>query len=296
MASIKKINNVLYNRKVRVTLALPLTGSFVESGAPVMRFEDLRITFEAVQSLDKDPNTANITIYNLNAEQRSYLSEKGIRVVLEAGYDENFNTIFFGDLSSSRSYKEGPDWLTELECKDGGRTVKNSTAFRSFRKGVKAKKVVKYLIEAMGLTATAGTKAVVEAMTDEYTNGKVLSGKAANQLDRILADHGLEWSIQNGRLQILKYGTVEDRTVFVFLSKDTGLVGSPEEGAPDKKRGPKKYTAKSLLQPGLTPGKLVSLQSIVLEEDVVVDKVTHTGDNFGTEWYSLIEGFLYNIR
>ena len=287
------IENELFGRKVSVTVALPKKGSLVEPGDTLVTFQDFKIVFEVEQNLNKEPNTAFISIYNLNSSQREDLSEKGSKVILSAGYNDNFDVLFTGDLVRAVSRKDGPDFITEIECKDSQRTIAHSSTRKSFRGGIKVKRVINHLIESMELKSTANTKILLQEIKSEYTNGKVLSGKSSGMLDKILKDQGMEWSVQNGRLQILRFGGVNDPVPVITLSKDNGLVGSPEEGTPDRKKGPKKYTVSSLLQPIISPGKIIEVDSVLFKGSIIASKVTHSGDNFGSQWLSIIEGNLH---
>ena len=66
----------------------------------------------------------------------------------------------------------------------------------------------------------------------------VFYGAARKALDKVVAGTGLEWSIQNGELQIVNRNGVTKRSGYV-LAKDSGLIGFPErtrEAARSKKQ------------------------------------------------------------
>jgi hypothetical protein len=123
------------------------------------------------------------------------------------------------------------------------------------------------------------------ATADSFLTGYVAHGRASTELERLLSARGLEWSIQDGRLQVLpKRGTTAQ---VVSLSPDTGLVGSPEYGTPDKKGAASVLKVKALLQPQIKPGGKIRIDSANIHGVFFrVEEVEHRGDTAGGDWYS----------
>jgi hypothetical protein len=78
------------------------------------------------------------------------------------------------------------------------------------------------------------------------------------------------------------------------LGPASGLIGSPQYGTQDAKdrklgRSPR-LVAKSLLQPLLSCGSAVKIDSEAYRiANYRVEKVTHTGDTHGKDWYTSVE-------
>ena len=127
--------------------------------------------------------------------------------------------------------------------------------------------------------------------TKQYVKGLVLSGQASRELSKIAKRAGFEWSIQDNQIQFTRPGQVLDPKEAIILNQKTGLIGSPEQGENGL------IKARSLLQPGLQPGKRVLIQAGPRDASGVpeidgffrVDKVIFSGDTWGGDWYSDIE-------
>lgn len=246
----------------------------------------LRMQFKVDKTSKPDPNTLDLTIYNLSADTRARLAAtKRPQVIVEAGYQQT-EQLFKGDARTVYSVRQGPDWLTKVQCGDGERAYQFGRTDESFAPGTKTDAVVKRLVSDMGVGVGNALKKLKDGdfsgAMSTFVNGFTVSGNSADQFDRIMKSSGLDWSIQDGELQVLKPGTATDESA-VLLTPDTGLVGSPEVG----EDGVVKFT--SLLQPGMRPGRKVQLKAAAMNGLFVLQRVTHQGDTHGLEWYTICE-------
>jgi hypothetical protein len=183
---------------------------------------ELDCAFDITRTVKRQPNTSSIRIYNLSSEHQRQienlsLKEKNgtttvrtggkIRVEIEAGYVGSRSLIFRGDLRFAETKQEGPDFVTEIEGDDGGRSVLGASVSRSFPAGTSVATVVRACASALGvgtgnladLEATLRTEAGAT-----FTGGTTLFGPADKELDRVLRSCGLRYSIQSGNLQITR--------------------------------------------------------------------------------------------
>lgn len=293
----------LFRRKATVTIAVPIKGKRLnEYGADVVEITDLRFTFEAKKTLGKEPNTLKLTIYNLSEQLRSSMQGKTLRVTLSAGYENTESILFVGNSRHVDSKTEGADWITTIQCGDGERGYKHGRVNDSFRAGVSVVSVLQKVADGMQLDSTQVVG--VEGLRGrQYVGGYVAHGRAALQLDKILKGFGYEWSIQDGKLQVLRPESATAETI-VSLDAGSGLVGSPTMNTPSPTQHLDPFTnkvvssggrptvkAKSLLQPSIRPGRRVEIDSTTGIRGIFkVTEVTHTGDTFGGDWYSSLEG------
>ncbi len=259
------------------------------------------IAFEITKTKKRQPNTASLTIWNLSEPQRRQIEALSIptktaagkathgrgkiRVQIEAGYEGNTSLLFRGDLRTAITTREGPDLVTTIEGDDGGRDVLLARVSRSYAAGTPVKTAVRDLASALGV-GTGNLEALTYTTRGggTFSNGTVLSGKADEQLTRLLHSCQLTWSIQNGALQILEAGKGLS-TSAVLLSPSTGLVGTPSVS-------PEGYISfVALLVPGVFPGSRVKIQCPTLTTTATVVNVTHTGDSSvaGPPWYHVGE-------
>jgi hypothetical protein len=110
-------------------------------------------------------------------------------------------------------------------------------------------------------------------------------------MTRILARHDLDWSIQDGKLQILAPDATRRSNEALIISQDAGMIGSPEYGAPSEKGKPPTLTVRTLLYPQITPGDKIQLitRTRTINGFFRVERVTHTGDTHGGDWQTSIE-------
>ncbi len=272
----------LFNRDIEV-MAGPLTISPRDEAGenqPV-----LKMRFDITKTNNREPNKAELKIWNLSPGSRSKLQAKDLEVVIQAGYVTGRAQIFKGDLETARTEKTSVDWITTLELGDGTKQMRKSRINKSFRGGQSAGQMLKVAAEALGLdtgnlkekVASDGARSVLKQFV-----GLVLSGKATDVLDDVASAMGLTYSVQDKSLQFLSRGEAVKGPA-IKLNPATGLVGSPDVG----EKGV--VTASSLLNGRIRPGSKIDLTSLVVTGSFVCQKVQHVGDTWGAEWGSNIE-------
>lgn len=292
---------LLFGRLVRLTIALPsdLEGDFdgVKPNAIVINGADdpdapgMRVVFKVSASTQKEPNTAEITVTNLAPDHRAALQQKGVKVQLEAGYvGSGLSTFFRGDTRTVDHVRDKADWNSKIKCGDGDRAFRYAQASQSFSADTAAADVLKYLGGQLGLQL-GNVPAKVADFSTRFGSGYIVEGSVQRNLDRLVKSLGFTWSIQEGALQVLAPGEALAAAV-PLLTPETGLIGSPEMGSPETKGKPQLLKFKALLTP-VRPGGLVELRSERYNGQVRVNKVEHSGDIRGQDWYSAIEGVLH---
>lgn len=280
----------LFNREVELNAG----GILLSSRSPDEGISrpTLRTQFKVVRSLGKEPNSGEVSIYNLNKEHRSALQTKNTPTTLEAGYIDNISQIFSGNLQFGSSVKNGLDWITTIQSGDtGGAKYKSARINTSLKGPVSMGKVLRAAGDALGLNLGNIPEKVsqgsLRATLQEMTEGVVLSGKSIDVFTKIAKQMGYSWSIQDGQPQLLGPNeSISAGDAVVLTASDglsTGLIGSPEAGEDGIVK------ARSLLQPDLVPGRRVQIISREVDGFFRVDKVTFTGDTWGGDWYSDIE-------
>lgn len=261
----------LFGRRVTATIG--------PKGQEGLFVDGLDIKFKIEQSDEPNANKARIEIYNLSKTNRERVEKPGNYIILRAGYEGLVGRVFEGDVPTGGvlTQKEGPDFVTVFEAGDGQKALANTNVNLSFKPGTNIKDVFQTVSSAFGLD-----KGPQIGIKDEtFLQGLSLSGKASNIMTQLTSKQGLQWSVQDGVLQIYPIGGSIGGTA-VYLSAETGLIGSP-------KRGDKKLHIRSLLQARIRPGQLVVLNSSFLKGQFVVHKCIHEGSTFDKAFYSTIE-------
>ena len=255
------------------------------------------LIFSIEKTLKRQPNTCTVSVYNLSDAQRkqienlSIAKKKGrgkIRVQIEAGHAGNTSLLFRGDLRTARTERAGPDLVTTIEGDDGGRDILLARVSRSFPPGTSVLTVVRALAIALGIgEGNLATLAYSTRGGSTFARGTVLTGKADEELTRILHSCGLTWSVQNGALQVLRAGAALATAAVVLRAREgqsyTGLVGTPSVD-PDGT-----VNATALIQPGLDPGGRAQIDCPTLTGLYQIRNVTYEGDTASDSWYANLE-------
>ncbi len=278
---------------------------------------ELSIAFNIEKSRRGHPNSCRLQVWNLNKSSRDYLSSislnakqnstgtgKGsfkkvgpqagdIRISIEAGYvGIGTSLIFRGDMRSAISERSGKgDIITTIWGEDGGHSTLTSRVQASFEPGTSYETVARFCAARMGvgignLPAVFTPGGIPGLKTDSYTfifdEGTTLHGWAHDELQRLLRSFGVTYSIQDGEIQCRAPGGFIPVTR-VYLSPETGLVGSPEKDI----NGFVKCTC--LIQPGLFVDGRVTIVSEDFKMDSVIRSVRYEGESHGRPWYAHIE-------
>lgn len=282
------MDDYLFNRQVKLTIARRVAEDYKTLVSDVIEITGLRVAFKVKKTGTKEPNTAEVTVTNLSADTRAALQTKGVKFVIQAGYENaGIGQLFIGDARTISHVRNGASWDTVIKSGDGERAFRFARVNEPFGAGSTIGAVVKKIGGALGL-GLGNLDSQMASMQGQYPNGYVAHGPASRELDKVLAAAGLEWSIQDEQLLILRPDAVGSNLV-PDLGPDSGLIGSPEYGAADKKGGKPKMKVRSLLNAAIKPGSQVNLRSERHKGPVRVYEVEHTGDTHGAEWYTDFE-------
>lgn len=262
-----------------------------------VRITDLRMAFTIARTLQPDPNPATISIYNAAPDTLALLRERPLSISIEAGYDDELELAFVGDLTYAATTTEGPNRVTKIQAGDGARAHRGARVNRSFKAGTDARTAVKEVAASMGLRLPTSLDDVSE-LSQQFAAGVSLSGPSQAEMTRILGARGMDWSIQNGSLAV--YRARDHRhDPPIICTTDAGeqveglrILGSPEEGAPTKETKVATVKFRAQLYPRLLPGMRVEVRSRDVQGIYRVERVAHNGDTGGGSdaWATEVEG------
>lgn len=246
----------------------------------------LAVEFRVKKNLKPEPNGVELRVWNLSADTRKSIeTPKLVPVQLDVGYGGDNHTIYLGQLRSAESVIDGPHVITSISSGD------NDAAFGANRINVS---VPAAATPAQILSTVAGATGVgkgnVAAVASLVTGGfagcaRKLHGVASTIMGQTARANGMEWSVQDGALQVIPIGsTVGGTTSAVVLSATSGMIGSPTV---DNKGI---VTAKSLIQPGLFPGMPVVIQGALLQGTYRIETAEFSGATWGADWTVTIHG------
>lgn len=245
-----------------------------------------RIAFTVEKTEDSFTNKATISLWNLNGESRAVLEEKKTVIRLDAGYKNNPSLLFIGQTNLDtvgmvKTTRQGPDIITTVEAGDGELNLTNAHLEVSLGPGATNRQVFEALVKSIGIALAVGVKKDFPVV--QYGKGFSYAGRAKDLMDRLMKDVDYRWSIQNNEIQVTPRlrGTGEEAA---YITPQTGLINIPsktDEG----------FTFESVLDPRITPGRLVTVESGITGKGVFrVVKSVHVGDTHEGEWKTTFEG------
>lgn len=264
-----------------------LVGRKLELGIEDIAIKGQRVSFHVEKTTKPDPNTAEISAWNLTDAQRDQISaSKSPFVRLAAGYRSGLTQIFYGQLIHVVHEIDGAEIKTTMTTGDGIEEYRKRRINISFGPRTKTATVIQALIKSLGLKKGNSDKFVTRLRTgikaDIYFSGTAMSGSASAEMTALCRSAGLEWSIQDGSIQLLDKNKALDNFAIV-LNKSTGLIGSPSISNKGVCAG------KSLIIPDMFPGRQIEVDSRFVKGRFRLEKVTYNGDTHGDEWYCEFE-------
>ena len=271
-----------------------------------------RIAFDIEKSLKPEPNTCTLHVYNLSESQRSSLEEMrpkvsgltklevtkggkplkattGIPCSIEAGYQDDNAQIWLGDMRDVYSVRDGADWITVLESGDAEKAYTNGRLHVAYGPRTSPDTALRAMVRAMGVSegnvAQVAAKLLLKGKM--LTRGLVLSGPVSQHITNFCRSADLEWSIQDGAIQILDRGkALLARPILV--SANTGMVGSPtvdNDGI---------LTVKMFINPDFRVGGLLLMKAARIKGLYRTLAAKWSGDTFDGDWYITAQAKRYS--
>lgn len=261
-----------------------------------IRFDSLDCAFKVRKTLKPEPNTLELTIWNLNEDHRNQLealaprgkgpATKGIGCQIEAGYLEGTALIWSGDLRTAEVMFDGPDILTVLSSGDGEKAWQHAREHVAYGPKTPIQTAIRAMARSLGvgegnLSQVAARMKIAGSAV--FPTGKVVSGSVSRELVNLARSADLEVSIQDGALLFLDRGQAAEGQALV-ISSETGMIDSPtidNEGV---------MRVRILMTPDFRVGHRVIVKSRRVNGAFRAEVGEWTGDRSGNDWYIDIEG------
>jgi hypothetical protein len=182
-----------------------------------------------------DANVAQFKIYNLPRHIRDLirfdisLLDRRQEVALKAGYKSvhydlnDLPMIFRGSIKYAFSERVGTDWITTIECYDGGFALANSRIEKEFIKGEQWRSSMEKVLELMQDIKTGKLSPNLLPADKKTLRGHTVHGKIADVLNE---NFGCNWFIDNGIVNVLADDEALAGAIKV-INISTGLLDTP---------------------------------------------------------------------
>jgi hypothetical protein len=172
-------------------------------GDVVLDVSNLRIRFDIKRYALFYPNTAIITLYNLNAKTESAVITEGYRVTVDAGYPDLHGQIFDGTIIMAPRWKEnGTDYVLQLLAIDGNDFLLGTYATFSYQKGQTLRSAVETMAKLGGVDVDPNVSKTLDAT---FAKGGVVNGPPKNILSDYAKTINGTWYVDSGRLYFFSY-------------------------------------------------------------------------------------------
>lgn len=299
----------LFGRSMSLTIGFPkdpnldVTAQFNEKNSEGRDISGQDVDFVVEKSLrPTEPNTCALKIYNLAPTTRQSISgQHFVTVRLEAGYLGGTSQIYFGEARAGWTTREGPNYVTHVESTDtiarpqGVKRTRtpqpgsNGNIVRTLGARVSLEDAFTNIAQNLGIGA-GNLRAALSNLKGQQlsaVNGSALIGNGAKRMTDLCRSAGLEWSIQDGKLQLLNIGQILSGQKAILISEETGMEGSPSvdsQGA---------LSVSTRLIPGLAPGVLVDVESKFVQGGYRIEKIRYVGSTRGHEWSAHFDAVRY---
>ena len=258
------------------------------------------VEFDITRNILTSANVCQIRIYNLSLDHRNALrfnifdSGDFRPIIFNAGYGSNLPTIFSGNITQAWSVREGVDFVTTIECFDGGYAFANATTNQSFPSGTPQQVVIETLVQSLGnFNVSPGA---VGNYPGSISRGNTYSGNTAQVLSELT---GNGFFIDNGRANCLGNSECVSGGI-PLINAQSGLLGTPV-------REQTNLSFDMIFEPGAKAGQLIQLESLtessfngfykitsvkhrgMISEAVCGDAITTLGMFYGTAALSVVE-------
>jgi hypothetical protein len=199
-------------------------------------------------------NTATITIYNLaeNTRKRIYHDRYDTltyrRIVLKAGYEKNSPIIFRGQIRQAYSVRQGTEWVTSIECFDGGDAIINGFTSMTAPANITKQEILRQL--ASSLPHVEGSS--IGSFPEKSPRGMSMMGNTWNIAGNLVDQEGHNY-IDNEKVIIKKYNECVSGDIAI-INSDTGLLETP-------RRQEQRLDIRTLFEPRVSVGQIIELQS-----------------------------------
>lgn len=264
-----------------------------------IEFTDLDVAFKVEKTMKPQPNTCELSIWNLSEDHQAQLEQlrpkvkgavaTGIGCKIEAGYKDATSLIWLGDLRTVDTVRDGADWVTHLTSGDGEKAWQNAKLHVPYGPKTSLETALRAMVRALGVGEGNLSKVVSklkQAGSGIFPHGTVISGPVSRELTAFAKSADLEVSIQDGALQFVDRGKALAGTA-LLLNSDTGLLDSPtvdNEGV---------LTAKMEMIPDVRCGSLVTIDAARIKGTYRIEKAIWSGDMAGTDWMIEIQAKRY---
>lgn len=231
-------------------------GNFGRNNVVIISYP-LTLNFNVSRTTQSTNNIGKFRIYNLSPDTRKLIFHDRVQIdqyrqiILQAGYETEpkLPIIFQGNINYAYSYREGPDWITEIEAFDGGFATINGNVSMSVPQGWNLQQLIETIISTMPHVEMGA----VSNFRSENSRGLTLMGNSWDVIGK-LTGNSLNF-IDNEKAYVIKNNEyVNGIQGILKLSSESGILNSP-------RRFNNQVDVDILFEPRIVVGQILTLES-----------------------------------
>lgn len=258
-----------WQREIQVTL-----------GTKLFTIPSFDVSFNYKFDVTEEPNELEVEIKNISRSTAAECTKQYNKMIINAGYKNDVGNVAIGcviDVDSGWNDIENTITVSGI---DTSAEYLDRGVYKTYKENTMASEVIRDICSMTGLAIGEMTLKI----DAQYTRGRCVTGKLRDVLrDIVVNDCQTNLQTKGGTLLIRDIGQGQ-QTGFI-LSRDTGLIGSPEpitktdDKMPEEQRA--EYSLKMLLNYRIGPMSRIRIDSKYLKSDAIVLSGTHIGSNTG---------------
>lgn len=185
------------------------------------------VEFDITRNTLTSANVCQLRVYNLGLQKRNQIrfnsSDYGTFRAIEfrAGYGKNPPVVFSGNISQAWSVREGVNFITQIECYDGGFAFNNGVTNTQFPAGTPQRAVIRSLAGSLPNIAVGA----IGNYPGTLSRGNSYNGNTADILGELT---GGGFFVDSGKANAL--GTnefIDAPSGITLINSQSGLLGTP---------------------------------------------------------------------
>lgn len=246
----------------------------------------IKIDFRSESSINRTPNSGEITLYNINPKDIAAIASEYVRgkavnakssVELQAGYDDTMGIVLFGSIYEAiSSFTPGRNSI-KLNIMNNTPTEQSNYFVISLANNATFKDIC----------AEVATKAQLSLQYDARIPNREIrdfafAGGLAQQVDNLRKYYPDELVILIDKKKLVVKSIKTKQPSIPLIKKESGLIGTPLPTAEG-------CNIQTFLMPSVYASDYIKLESINipnLNGIYRIQTITHRGSSEGNEWYS----------
>lgn len=265
--------------------------------------DPLRISFEIHKTITREPNTAQIKIYNLSPDTEREIIQEGTQLILSAGYDQP-GVIFKGQVFQPMRGKDGAtDYVLSLDAMDGDAYLNLGFLSGTILSNKSRREIASQILRESNIQLDSSQvddlpeTNFVDGSSPKSERAKVIFGKPGKYLTNLSHMGNSSFYIDNNEAKFFDPLSQIGRDEAHLITANTGMVGMPYQI-------PYGVKVKCFLNPKIRLGDFIKIdnQSVILQDlsqwdtnyrahllntDGVyrVIGIDYSGDYMGENWF-----------